>query len=305
MPVYNCGKYVSQAIKSILQQTFRDFEFIIIDDGSTDNTEEVVKSFDDKRIIYKKTKNKGTAAALNYGLKQCRYEWVARIDADDLNVPARFEKQVKFLEENPGYDVISGWSVYFRSPAKILFMLREPVEHTDIYDYLDLHNPLNQSSLMFRKKLILEEPYNESFSHNEDFELLYRIRDKARFYNIPEFLVYTRIRNDSKSSHVHNINLHEMLFRPAFRNLIDSKSKGDHFYWASVIAWVNYFYGSRKDARSYFRNSFSWKNTAAYITTFLPDKYFNKFIDSRFKYRLKNLFTSTGRYKKELIKLLN
>lgn len=304
MPVYNCGKYVSYAIKSILQQTFRDFEFIIINDGSTDNTESVVKSFDDERIIYRKTENRGTSAALNFGLKLCRNKWVARIDSDDVNSPERLQTQVRFLEENPGYDVISSWSVYFRSPNKILFLLREPVEHSDIYDYLDLHNPLNQSSIMYRKKLILEEPYNESYRNDEDFELFYRIRDKVKFYNIPEFLVYTRWRKDSKSAHVHNINLHEMLFKPAFKNLIDAKSKGDHFYWASVIAWVNYFYGSRTDARSYLKNSFSWKNLAAYITTFLPDKYFNKFIDSRIKYRLQSLFTLTGRFKKELIKLL-
>lgn len=304
MPVYNCGRYVSHAIKSILNQTFRDFDFIIINDGSTDNTEEVVKGFDDKRIIYRKTENKGTSAALNYGLKLCKYNWVARIDSDDINVPNRLETQIRFLGENPGYDIVSSWSVYFRDPAIILFLLREPVEHDDIYDFLDLHNPLNQSSIMYRKKLILEEQYDETFSNNEDYELFYRIRDKARFFNIPEFLVYTRLRPDSKSKHVHNVNLHEMLFRPAFKNLIDSKSKGDHFYWSSVIAWVNYFYGNRNEARSYLKNSFSWRNLAAYITTFLPDKYFNKFIDSRFKYRLQNLFNSTGRYKKELTGLL-
>src|SRR5438132_11921709 len=116
MPAYNCGKYIAQSINSILNQTYKDFEFIIIDDGSTDNTEEIVLSFKDPRIIYRKTVNKGTSAALNLGLSLALNEWVARIDADDLNVPSRLEKQVKFLNENPGYDIVSSWSVYFKEP---------------------------------------------------------------------------------------------------------------------------------------------------------------------------------------------
>lgn len=304
MPAYNCGKYISQSIKSILNQTFKDFEFIIIDDGSTDNTEEIVKGFKDPRIIYKKTENKGTAAALNFGLKLCKSDWIARIDADDLNIPARLETQIKFIEENPDYDVISSWSVYFKSPGRILFLLKPPVEHLDIYDFLDLHNPINQSGVIFRKNILVNERFNENFKFNEDFELFHRIRDNVKFYNIPQFLVYTRVRHDSKTYSQRTHTIYDILFNPAFKNMIDAKSKGEHFYWASTIAWINYFYGYRKDARSYFKNSFSWRNLAAYLTTFLPDEYFYKFIDSRLKYRVKNMFTSTGRYKNELHNLL-
>jgi hypothetical protein len=158
--------------------------------------------------------------------------------------------------------------------------------------------------VIYKKDLILKEKYDESFSYNEDFELFYRISDNARFYNIPAFLTYTRVRADSKTFSQRNRNLYDMLFNPAFKNLVDAKSKGSHFYWASTIAWINYFYGNRQDSRSYFKNSFSWKNLSAYFTTFLPDEYFHKFIDSRFKYRLYNTFTNTKKYKKELKELL-
>src|SRR6266487_3978128 len=103
MPAYNCGNYIADSIKSILNQTFKEFELIIIDDGSTDNTGEIVNAFKDSRILYKKKENKGTAAALNYGLSIAAGDWVARIDADDLNIVTRLEKQLKFLEENPDY----------------------------------------------------------------------------------------------------------------------------------------------------------------------------------------------------------
>lgn len=305
MPTFNCGKYVKQSVQSILNQTFKDFELIIIDDGSSDDTEKTVNEFTDERIKYHKTENKGTAAALNFGLSKCKYDWVARIDSDDLNTAERFDKQIKFLEENPGYDVISSWSVYFADPDKILFLLQESVEHEEIYEYLDLHNPVNQSAVMYRRQVILDEKYNEDMLFNEDFELMHRIRDKVKFYNIPEYLCYTRLRKDGKTHSKNNTNVYEMLFNPAFKNMVDAKSKGGHFYWATRIAWINYFYGSRKDSRSYFKNSFSLKNLLAYFTTFLPDEYFHKFIDSHLKYRLKNLFSNSKNYKNELKKLLN
>jgi glycosyltransferase involved in cell wall biosynthesis len=304
MPAYNCGKYIRTAINSILNQTFKDFEFIIIDDGSTDNTEELVSKIKDPRITYRKTENKGTSAALNYGISLAAYDWIARIDADDINVPERLEKQVKFIGSNPEYDVISSWSVYFRDPLKILFALKEPVEHNVIYEYLDLHNPMNQSATIYRKSIIEEAGYNENFKSNEDFELYYRIRDKSVFYNIPEFLVYTRVRSDSKTFSMSSGNIYDFLFPAAFKNMLEAKSKGDHFYWAGNIAWLNYFYGNRKDSRNFLKSSVSFKNFIAFLSTFLPQNSFNKLIDSRIKYRLKAVFSGTGTFKKELSKLL-
>jgi glycosyltransferase involved in cell wall biosynthesis len=304
MPSHNCEQYISQSIKSILNQTYREFEFIIIDDGSTDNTEEIINSFKDSRIIYKKIKNKGTSAALNYGLRLAKGEWIARIDADDLNVPFRLEEQLNFLNENPDYDIVSSWSVYFKSPHKILFLLREPVNHSRIYKHLNLHNPINQSGVIYRKKIIKKEGYNESFRNNEDFELFYRIRDNVRFYNIPQFLVYTRVRPESKSRVLRNGNVYQMLFNPAFKNLIEAKSKREHYYWASTVAWINFFYGDRKNSRGYFKSSVSIKNFVAYVATFLNDSNFYKLIDSRLKYRLQNLFQNKRNYKSELKKLL-
>lgn len=304
MPSFNCGKYIHSAINSVLNQTYKDFEFIIIDDGSADNTAEIISSFKDERIKYYKTEHKGTSAALNYGISLCNGEWIARIDADDMNTPVRLERQVKFIEENPECDVISSWSVYFKDPAKIMFILKEPLYHKEIYKYLDIHNPLNQSALICRKSIFTEFKFNVSLDSNEDYEFIYRIRDNATIANMPEFLVYTRLREDSRTIKGSRDNLYNMLYTNAFKKMLDSKSKGDHFYWASVAAWLNYFYGNRKDARGYFKNSFSIKNFTAYLTTFLPDKYFFKFINSHLRYRINSMFINKSVYKKELQELL-
>lgn len=304
MPAYNCGKYIAQSVKSILNQTYTDFEFIIIDDGSTDDTESIINNFKDKRIQYYKTEHKGTAAALNSGVLKAVGDWIARIDADDLNVPERLEKQIKFLNENPEYNVVSSWSVYFNDAGKILFPLREPVEHNDIYEYLKLHNPLNQSGLMIKKEILLKNKFNEEFTKFEDFELMFRIRDEARFYNIPEFLVFTRLRAGSKTNDMNDEQMYDVLYNYSFKNLIDVKSKGRSFYWTANIAWINYFYGDKNDARKYLYNSFSWKNVTAYILTFLPSGLFNRFINGRWRYRLSAVFENKSVFKKQLQSML-
>lgn len=300
MPAYNCGKYIAQSIKSILNQTYSDFEFIIIDDGSTDDTESIINNSKDKRIQFYKTEHKGTASALNYGVSKASGDWIARIDADDLNVPERLEKQVLFLNENPEYNAVSSWSVYFNNSGKILFPLREPVEHSDIYEYLKLHNPLNQSGLIMQKELLEKNKFNEDFTKYEDFELIFRIRDEARFYNIPEFLVFTRLRSDSKTNSMNDEQMYDVLYNHSFKNLVGAKSKGRSFYWATNIAWINYFYGDKKDARKYLYNSFSWKNVTAYILTFLPAGLFNRFINGRWRYRLGAMFINKSAFKKQL-----
>jgi len=305
MPTYNCSRYIIPAVRSILNQTFREFELVIIDDGSGDNTEELISQIKDSRVRYIKTEHKGLAAALNYGIGICESDWIARMDSDDLNSRYRLEKQIRFLEQNSDYDIVSSWSVYFNDKGRIMFLLKPPVSHNEIIEAMNIHNPVNHSGVIYRKKIISENKYNENYTTNEDYELFYRLRDYVRFYNIPEFLVYTRIRKNSNTYPMNNSNLYEMLFNPAFKNLIEAKSKGQAFYWTNIIAWLNYFYGDRKNSRGYFRKSASLRNYLAYITTFLPSEYFHKFISMRLRYRLESFFVNKSLIRQELNALLN
>ena len=305
MPAFNSADYIGHSIKSILRQSHEEFEFIIVNDGSTDKTEDVILSFNDPRIKYFKTENKGTAAAMNFGISKAQFKWIARIDSDDLSSPDRLEKQVNFLNENHEIDILSSWSIYFNNKGKILFFLHPETEHKEIIKALNLHNPINQSGLIFRKSILKKDKYNEKYMFNEDFELMHRLKDKVKFHNYPEYLTYTRVSGGSKSFLQRKNSVCDFLFNPAFKNLLDAKSKGEHFYWASVIAWINFFYGDRKQSRNYFKSSVSLKNTIAYLATLLPEKAFDKFIDFRLKYRLKSLFTGKNKYYNELNRLLN
>src|SRR5690606_17218080 len=110
---YNMAKYISEAIESVIGQTYDNWELIIVDDGSTDDTEYVVRSFRDPRIRYYKQVNRGRGAARNVALQFAKGTYVAITDADDISLPRRFELQVRFLEANPAVAVVGGQILHF------------------------------------------------------------------------------------------------------------------------------------------------------------------------------------------------
>jgi glycosyltransferase involved in cell wall biosynthesis len=305
MAVYNDSQYLRSSIKNIVNQTHEDFEFLIIDDGSEDNTEEVINGFKDSRINYKKTVHLGLAGALNYGLNISSGDWIARIDADDLNTQGRLKSQIDFIKKNPRCDVVSSWSVYFKDPAKILFCIKPPTEDSDIKAFLDLHNPLNHSSVIFNKKKIINGgSYNIKLKCYEDFELWFRLKDELRFGIIPEVLVYTRMRKNSLSKTGSKKAIRDLLIKNAMQKINTSNSGSDKNYWRNIFFWIEYFYGAKEDVRKHFGKDITIKKTFAIINSFLPGKIFEKVLDYRIRQRLQSQFDGKGKFKAELLKLL-
>jgi glycosyltransferase involved in cell wall biosynthesis len=296
MPTYNCGKYISQSIKSILNQSHVRYELLVIDDGSDDNTEEIVKEINDNRIIYEKIEHKGTAAALNRGIFLSKGDWIARIDADDLNHPDRFKKQINFIENNPQYNIISSWSVYFNNKSKICFTWKSPVNHEEIIKSLNSFNPLNQSGLLIKKELLSENKFDESFDYFEDFEFMYRVRDKVKFYNLPEYLVYTRIRDDSKSVVGNSDKIYNLLFPVSNEKLIESKTSKELKYWNGICGDLCLFYGNIDIANKYFRKSFQLKNYFKMILITILGEKVRILIKKNFKLRIKTIFQRNKKY---------
>ncbi len=305
MPAYNCGKYISQSIRSVLNQTYKEFEFIIIDDGSTDNTEEIVRTFKDERILYKKNNHKGTSGALNYGISFASGDWIARIDADDLNFPDRLEKQMNFIDNNSQYDILSSWSVYFNNKGKICYFWKSPVSNEEIHMSLNRYNPLNQSGLMIKKKLFSEYKFNESFLYFEDYELMFKVRDKVKFCNIPEYLVYTRIRKDSKSFTSNSDNIFKMLFNASNNKLNISESSHESKYWNGICGDICLFYGNVKDAYKYFWKSFKIKNYLKIIMIAIFGGNVKKLLKKNIQLRVMSLFRYKSKYNKFLEKYIN
>lgn len=197
LSVYNGEKFIEQAIKSVENQTYADWELIIIDDGSNDRTEAIIKDYlkTDDRIKYYKKTNSGLTKSLNYGLEKVNSKYIARLDADDIWVENKLEKQIQFLEKNDdiyicgcAFSEIDENGNYI-CPQRTIFLK----DNTDIQNNLCKCNPFFHSSVVFRS-IILKQigMYNEDFKYAQDYEYWVRILSKYKGANIPDVLAYRR-----------------------------------------------------------------------------------------------------------------
>jgi len=191
LPVYNGQKYVGYSIRSILRQSFEKFELLIVDDGSTDNTEKIIKSITDVRINYYKIEHSGLSAALNFGLQHARYDIIARMDADDLSLLQRLQLEYDYFVTQPENTILSCRYALFAG-KKIIGVVNSPTDHESIKKRLLLHNEFTHSGIMYNKKFILENGGYRNVPF-EDFELWLRLRNKARFTILPEVLSLVRL----------------------------------------------------------------------------------------------------------------
>lgn len=200
MPTYNAAEYLADAVESILQQSFIDFEFLVVDDGSTDSTVAILKSYTDERISILKGPGKGLAAALNYGIRRAKGQYIARMDADDIADNSRFEKQVVYLDNNPD---IGACGTLFQE-----FMHGDSIhEHMENVRYADLLSGcyIGHPTAMFRRKLFIKHNlfYDETLKYSEDYELWGRAIRVARLGNVQENLL--RYRRHAESASIVNV----------------------------------------------------------------------------------------------------
>jgi len=217
MGVYNGERHVQQAIFSILAQDFEDFELIIINDGSTDNSLEKIKQIQDPRIIIIDQENQGLTKSLNNGLKIAKGDLIARQDADDISLSNRLSTQIKVFNADPEIGLL-GCSMYI-SNSKGVFneIFHYPCSYHDIKQAIFSYNPFIHGAMVIRKELLVNVGgYNENFRYVQDYELWSRLVFKTKCENLPQPL-YARLREGdcsetsiNKSSYVEMIqkNLH-------------------------------------------------------------------------------------------------
>jgi glycosyltransferase involved in cell wall biosynthesis len=195
MAVHNGSPFLRTAIESILQQTYSNFLFLIIDDASTDDSVEIVRSYDDARIqSVCLEKNVGQTAALNIGLGHITTPWIARMDADDYSASTRFEKQMQALEADSSLSCLGThiW-IFHDDPRVIEGEFLTPLEHTDIKRALLRGSPIVHGSMIVRRDAIVEVGgYDDRYREAADMELYDRLLAKHIASNIPEKLVGVR-----------------------------------------------------------------------------------------------------------------
>lgn len=195
MSVYNCEQYVGETIQSIIDQTFTDWEFIIINDCSEDGSAEVIRKFDDERIIFIDNKvNRGQSANLNYGISIAKGEYIARTDHDDISYPNRFEKQVKYLDEHPDV-VLLGTAMRNMSDKVVKDEVMVPADTPDEVAFAETYVDIfPHSSFMIRKNAMLgNDIWYENYFYAEDYSLQLKMLTVGKIFYLHEYLIAYRI----------------------------------------------------------------------------------------------------------------
>lgn len=228
LPVYNAGRYLREALDSLLAQTLAEFEVVAIDDGSSDSSPAILAEYAarDARVrVVRNEKNMGLAATLNKGLALCRAALVARFDADDVCLPSRLEKQTDFMRAHPETAICGAWMRTIGSREGMI--LRYPSGDGRIRCRLLFHCPIGHPSVMLRRETLLEAGllYNPEFEGVEDYELWIRARKVCRFDNLPEPLVLYRL-HDSPLKQGNRYDARAIL-RPAKLDLLRELGLGE------------------------------------------------------------------------------
>jgi len=193
LPVYNGEKYLAEAIDSILNQTYINFEFIIINDGSVDNSLEIIKSYEDQRIVLISRENRGLIASLNEGIQKAKGKYIARMDADDISMPKRLEKQVYFMENNLDIGISGSWVEIFGEVEKNK-VWKLSTQDSILKIKLLFAVPFAHPSVIIRKS-IMENfllSYDGAYIHAEDYKLWVDFSTYAKMANIPKVLLKYR-----------------------------------------------------------------------------------------------------------------
>jgi glycosyltransferase involved in cell wall biosynthesis len=199
MPVYNSEKFVAESIQSLLDQTYGNFELMIVDDGSTDATGDIIAGFKDSRIkVLKNDKNRGIVYSRNRGLAEISGEYYAPFDSDDVASKDKFEKQVDFLDNHPEYALIGSWSRLMDEKGHLHHRhWKLDAKPEMIPSIMLFRNYFVHSSVLIRRQMMGKIRYLPGYDIGEDYILLAQLAFKHPVYNYPEFLTNYRIHSNS------------------------------------------------------------------------------------------------------------
>ncbi|MFX1466035.1 MAG: glycosyltransferase family 2 protein [Promethearchaeota archaeon] len=194
MAVYNSEKYVQEAVDSILKQTFKNFEFIIINDGSTDKTQEILESYNDPRIVLTHQKHMGLTKSLNKGIALAKGKYIARQDADDISLPDRLKKQIEFLELHKDFALLGTAAQIIDIRGFYLKTIKYPTDHSSLRIAIKRSNHFWHGSVMFRRQSFFElGGYQEIFFTAQDYDLWLRFVERFKVANLSDPLYKYRL----------------------------------------------------------------------------------------------------------------
>jgi hypothetical protein len=203
MPACNAERYLREAVESILAQTFDDFEFVVVDDGSTDRTWTLLRSYRDARMrCCRNDENAGVTRSLNRGVAAARGDYIARQDADDVSRPSRLETQVAYLEAHPEVGILGSAYQVIDAEGRPRGLGRPPESDTEIRWQTLFHSAFCHSAVMLRREALagIKGPYDEAAVYAEDYDLWAKLVRRTKAANLPQLLVRHRVHGNSIGS---------------------------------------------------------------------------------------------------------
>ncbi len=200
MSVLNGETYLAESVRSILLQSFEDFEFVVVNDGSTDRTREILAGFDDPRLRVLHQENRGLAASLNRAVGEAKSEFIARMDADDFSYPDRLRNQVAFLEENPETGLLGSYYHLIDPKSRLLGLQYRPVDNDDLQKSLLEANQFCHGVVMFRRRLFEQAGgYDPRYRFAQDYDLWLRIAEVSKLFTLPKALYAWRSTQENQA----------------------------------------------------------------------------------------------------------
>ncbi|MDB5295179.1 MAG: glycosyltransferase, partial [Phycisphaerales bacterium] len=202
LPVHNAGEHLAAAVESVLAQTYGDFEVLAINDGSTDGSRDVLAGYRDPRVRVIDQPNAGLVATLNRGVREARGAWVARMDADDVCLPHRLERQMAHLAARPELDLLGGWVATIDEAGRLLAdVVPFPVTHEALWGSIG-RRPwvMCHPAVVFRRAAAVDAGlYDPAYKHAEDAEFFARLMTRGRVENLPAVVLKYRLRRGAVS----------------------------------------------------------------------------------------------------------
>jgi len=202
MTAFNASKYIKEALDSLVCQTYPNLEFIIVNDGSTDSTQKIIKNYaksDPRFRVFQLKKNSGCSVASNFALSLSKGKYIARLDADDVSYPDRFQKQVDFLESHPQVVMLGGQCNIISEDGRLIGEKNFPLKHQNIVNALFSINPIQHPACMFRAKTLklAKIRYQKDLIICHDLKIIFELLSWGHLANLPDKILYYRHRPQS------------------------------------------------------------------------------------------------------------